>query len=108
MATLTVQQLTSSGTGVTLTAAAAGGDAFANDGKTIFEVNNGGGSSMTVTLTSQNTCNQGGTHNGGGSVPAGAVRRYGPLDRGRFNDATGLVQVTYSAVTSVTVGAYKI
>ena len=54
MATLTRQTPGEDG-GLTFGAAASGGDVFANDGETYFAVTNGGGSSVTVTITAQNT-----------------------------------------------------
>lgn len=108
MATLTVQTLAATGSVVTFTAAAGGGDEFANDGKTFFEVNNGGGAPITVTIVAESPCNQGTLHDVVGSVTNGTVKKFGPFDRQRFNDATtGRVGVTYSAVTSVTVAAWK-
>ncbi|MCZ6721845.1 MAG: hypothetical protein O7A65_09920, partial [Proteobacteria bacterium] len=41
------------------------------------------------------------------SVPASGERWIGPFAEA-FNDATGFVQVTYDAVTSVTVAAIKV
>jgi len=92
----------------TLTAAAGGGDAFVNDGRTYFHVANGGGSPINVTIDSQAPCNQGQSHDVVVAVPAGEARLIGKFNQHRYNDSTGKVQVTYSAVTSVTVGAVSI
>jgi len=107
MALLTVQQVTATGTVITFVSAAAGGDTFSNDGKTELEVVNGGASTITLTIVAQNACNQGTLHDGGGTIGAGVTKRFGPFDRQRFNDSSGLVHATYSAVTSVTVAATK-
>ena len=88
-------------------AAAGGGDYFATTGREIFVITNGGGSPITVTFAHQNQCNQGFSHDSAQSIAAGATRYLGPFDRFRFGDSSGNVQVTYSAVTSVTVAVTR-
>jgi hypothetical protein len=94
------------------TAAAAGGDSSLNtDGKLLLFVNNGGASSINVTAVVQNAAQT----NAAGSpltasslvtaVAAGARAIIGPFSPEIYNDATGQVQFTYSAVTSVNVQA---
>lgn len=108
MATLAVQSISTAGAvPASLVAAAGGGDQFANNGKTLLDVVNGGVGSITVTVASQTPCNQGSTHNTTVAVPAGETRRIGPFDPSRYNDGNGRVQVAYSGVTSVTVGAFS-
>lgn len=103
MALLTVQH-TSGLTGLTPTfsAAAGGGDTFQNSGSPQFQVKNGGGSSITVTVAAQHACEQGVTHNVVATVAAGAHAVLGPFDH-HYNNVAGIVSVTYSGVTSVTV-----
>lgn len=109
MANLTVQTITQAGVSPSLTAAAAGGDEFANGGRTYFHINNASAGSVTVTVDSVRPCDQGADHNLTVAVPASEQRLIGPFDPRRFNQAgTGRVAVTYSAVTSVTVGAFAI
>lgn len=103
MATLAVQKITPAGTGPTYGAAAGGGDQFTNDGRTQFHVKNGSGSSINVTVNSIAACSQGFDHDLVVAVPAGGERMIGPFEPARFNDSNGLVSVTYSAVTTVTV-----
>ena len=110
MATLVVQQIARTGTLPTYAAAAAGGDAFANDGKRFLHVKNANvGAARTVTVASQ--------------VPAAALppgsakadiavvvaasseKMIGPLDPAYFNDANGRVVVTYSSEADLTVAA---
>jgi hypothetical protein len=63
---------------------------------------------VTVTFVRQIACSQGVVHTTTVSVPATTGDRVcGPFDPAIFNDANGFVQVTYSAVTSVTVAAYS-
>lgn len=109
MATLTVTTATSSGIlKPALVTAAVGGDQFSNNGRTYLEITNGGASPITVTVASQRACDQGTAHNVTNSVTNATTEIMGPFDPGRFNDASGMVQVTYSAVTSVTVGAFAL
>lgn len=108
MAALTIQTAGLTGLTKTMAAASAGGDTFANDGKTVFSVKNGGASAITVTINSQHLCNQGFDHDLVVSVAAGSEISFPELDIYRFNDTSGNVVVTYSAVTSVTVAAVKV
>lgn len=105
MATLAVNTVTIAGIAdPTLVTAASGGDQFANNGKTVLKVANATGSTVTVTIASQQACNQGSTHNVTASVASGQTKLIGPFDPSRFNDANGYCQVSYSGVTSITVG----
>lgn len=86
-------------------AATAGGDAIYSDGHTAIHVINGGGSPINVTIVSQEPCDQGYTHSQVVAVGNGSNEWIGPFATDRFTDANGLVQISYSAVTSVTVEA---
>lgn len=102
---LSVQKTGLAGGSVSLVAATAGGDTFANDGATVLHINNAGAGSITVTFSAQQTCNQGFKHDDVVTVANGAYEVVGPFAANRFNDQSGNVNVTYSAVASVTVGA---
>ncbi len=106
MAVLTVVQASITPAVNTLVAAAVGGDSFPNSGVERFRVRNGSGGSITVTVAAQSAvgCPAGTLHNVVLTVAAGAEQVVGRLDPNRFNDVNGRVQVTYSAVTTVTVG----
>jgi hypothetical protein len=118
MAQLTVQTIsqglnktTGAYAGITPTyaSAASGGDSFLNtDGRTFLQIKNAG-SSITVTIASRKLCSQGHDHDPVITVGAttGDVMA-GPFNPEEFNDAAGLVSVTYSAVTSVTVAAFSL
>lgn len=109
MATLTTQQIGLAGIAVSSVAASGGGDVLQPGDHTFLKVKNGGGSGITVTVASPGTCNQGGTHDLVVSVAAGAIEDIGPLPAQRFaNPSDGLVHVTYSGVTTVTVSAVTI
>lgn len=115
MAQLTVLDIVQAGALNTLASAAGGGDTFADDGdqRTYFEVNNGGGGSINVTfnyqLASQKLTGYGTIAPSDLVVAVGAGERkvIGPFGRG-FINSSGLIEVTYSGVSSVTVGARRV
>lgn len=109
MATLAVNDLSTTGKSLNtiLTAAAVGGDKYPNSGVETVVVKNGSGSSITVTATAVNTCSHGSLHNAQFTVAAGDTFVLPALDMSRFNDATGLTSLTYSAVATVTVGVIR-
>jgi hypothetical protein len=93
-------------------AAAAGGDSYPNDDDTLFYLRNASGGSITATLALQRASVR---KEGFGEltvtalvlvVPA-AGRRLVKAPVGSHSDASGRVQVTYTAVTSVTVAALR-
>lgn len=116
MATLTVNQVTQAGfrDDNALVAAAGGGDAFAPTDKTFVRVNNAGGGAITVTFATPSTVDAGGgstlaVADGGGSVTNAQSRLFGPFPAALYADVTtGLCNVTYSGVTSVTIGVFKL
>jgi hypothetical protein len=114
MATLTVQEIDlTTGLAPTYATAGAGGDEYANDGKTYLHVKNGGGAPITVTVAAQQATVD--DPQFGRIVPAnraftvtnGAERIIPYVASGGYNNANGRVAVTYSAVTSVTVAAIR-
>lgn len=108
MAALTTQTPLIAGQSISYVAAGAGGDTISpSDGKTFLHVKNGGGSSITVTITAHGMCNQGFTHNAIVTVAAAADEAIGPFDTQRFSNGTGGIDVTYSGVTTVTVAAIR-
>jgi hypothetical protein len=106
MALLPVQQASLSGTPVTYTAAAGGGDTFTvPSGSTALRIKNGGGSAITASLafpgtTSYGVANPSKTTS---SIAAGAEVVVGPIPASAVDPNTGVASVTYSGVTSVTV-----
>ncbi len=106
MATLVPQDVSTAGVVPTYAAATSGGDQFANDGKTMVHVKNGG-TTTTVTVASQQACSQGATHNTAVAVTSGGERMIGPFDTSRYSDSGGNVLLTYSAVTSLTIGVFQ-
>lgn len=104
---ITVQTCNLDGLETTYAAANADGNFFTNDGKTFLHVKNGDAADKTVTIDSPVDCNQGYTHDEAIVVTAGEERMIGPFPPSRFN-SSGVVNVTYTDVTSVTVAAIKV
>jgi hypothetical protein len=108
MAALVPTQVTIAGAVDLLVAASGGGDSFPNDGHMFFDVNNASGSPITVTFVTPALVQGIAIADPGISVPAGLRRKIGPFQPDLFNDATGSVAVTYSGVTTLTVGVYRL
>ncbi len=110
MAAITVQNITLA-TSLTPTFAAASelGDYFANTGKIFLYIKNADTvAARTVTIASQVACNQGTTHDITVTVPTESEEMVGPFPVTRFNDADGMVQVTYDDHTDVTIRAISV
>jgi hypothetical protein len=94
---------------VTMAAASGGGDNVTDtNGPVMIIVANRDASSKTVTVASFATTILPGTAKANEAVviPAGSVAVLGPYDVAVWGDSSSLVELTYSAVTSVFVGAY--
>lgn len=108
MAVLTTQTIVPTGLTPAYSAAAGGGDKVAPGADTFIHVKNGSGGSLTVTVDSVVPSNYGTDADLVVAVPAGSERMIGPLAAPRFQSLTdGLVNVTYSGVTSLTIAAIK-
>jgi hypothetical protein len=109
MAALTVEQIDLNGLEPTLVAAAGGGDTFVNDGRTLLVINNGDASSKTATFNDTGsvapTQAKAFDPDVDAVVSATTIAYCGPFPIARFGTN---VSVTYSAVTSVTVGALRL
>lgn len=108
MAELTVQNIAITGLEATFAAAAGGGDTFKNDGRTFFEVNNASGGDITLTFTTPGTVGGVAIADPTVVVTAGERRHVGPFDPSIFNNSSGLVAVSYSGVTTLTVAAIRL
>jgi hypothetical protein len=115
MAAMTIQSLAEAGATITYSAVSSS-DTIADDGtqRTFLHVKNGGGSSINVTITAQQTSR---SVPGMGAmtksnqvvaVGAGAEKMIGPFPPDAYKDSSGLVNVAYSATTSVTAAAVKV
>lgn len=108
MALLTVTKITRSGVLESLVAASSTGDQFPNDGKVFLVVRNGGAAAITVTVDATSSVKGVPFQDVQFSVAAGETRFAGPWPPEIFNDSNGRVNITYSSVTSVTVGAFSL
>jgi hypothetical protein len=107
MAELTVLDSARTGTEIAFAAAAGGGDKFDNNGNVLLHVINGDASPKTVTIISEKTVDGQAVADPAGAVAAGAQAVFGPFPPSIYNDGDGHVNITYSAVTSVTVAAIR-
>lgn len=98
-------QITRSGITDTLAAANVDGNFYTNTGKEFLEIYNASVGSINVifagvadgiTVATLKTI----------AVGAGVRKKIGPFPTGTYNDASNYVQITYSAVTTVTVAVY--
>ena len=106
MALLAIQQAVLKGTAITLTAAAGGGDTFPRPHDHVgLRVKNGGGSAVTVVIPGTNSYGENQPDVTSTSIAASADVTIGPIPPEAVDPSTGLVSVTYSGVTSVTVAA---
>ena len=108
MAVLTVQQIARAGVVPAFAAAAGGGDSFPNTGNEYVEVVNGDASDKTVTFVTPNTVDTLAIADRPEVVAAGTRQKFGPFPPGTYNDSNDRVGITYSDVTGVTVGVFKI
>lgn len=106
MATLTTQRITQAGIVPSFASAAGGGDKFTPGDTTHLEVINGSGGDITVTIDSKVASNYGTDVNLAVVVAAGTRAKIGPLPAQRFAGTDGLGDITYSGVTSLTVGVF--
>jgi len=84
------------------------GDTVINSGYIFLHVKNEHTEDWVVTVNSITPCNQGYDHDAVVSVPAGEERMIGPFERGRFNDASGKLTITYSGVTNLKIAAIEV
>jgi len=110
MAALTVQKIALAGAQkATLVAAAAAGDTFVNEGKTFVEINNADASGITVTIVGQRNLPLGTSSDQTIAIAATTTTLIGPFPVGNYNRETDeSVVITYSAVVTVTVGAFTV
>lgn len=108
MATLAVAVAVRTGIDMAGVAATSGGDQFPNTGREYLQIFNGDSGSHTVTPVTQLAPDGQTVSALTVAVPAGATKVIGPFPPGVYNDVNGNVQLTYSAVTSVTVKVVQV
>jgi hypothetical protein len=109
MTLLATQEIQQQGTSPILAAASGGGDTFQPGDSTFLHVKNADAAPHTVTLVTTATEFGQPVADLAVVVPAAGERLIGPLTPAEFNDPTADVgSITYSAVTSVTVGVFSL
>lgn len=109
MATLTYQAPSVLGAAFTTQAAAGGGDKVLPNPHSAVLVTNGGGAPITVTVATPAVDKYGGAMPDIAiTVAAGASKWIGPFEADLASPSDGLVALTYSGVTSVTVAALSL
>jgi hypothetical protein len=104
MAALQAQQISQQGLTPSLVAATSGGDSFEPGPHTFLYVKNGGGSSINVTVDTTATAFGEPISNVVTAVAAGAEAFIGPFQPAEVEQpGTGQADITYSAVTTVTI-----
>lgn len=97
------------GTAPTYHAASAGGDKITSPGEsTVLHVKNGSAGAITCTVVTPGTVAGQAIGDVAVSVPAAGERFIGPLTRPHFVNSDGQVDITWSAVASVTFAAIKV
>jgi hypothetical protein len=114
MATIVAQKILQSGLIPTYSAASVGGDKLVNTGIQYFHVKNGSGVTITanvvpvVTIFIDPVLGKLIKQTASLVLPAGQSGFLGPFETGAFNDTMGLITITCTATTSVTLAALYI
>ncbi len=110
MATLSTQPISRGGIVPAFAAATAGGDKFTPTKDTYLHVKNASAGSITVTVVTPKTTSYGSAvADDAIAVAAATDRLIGPFPSEHYgNPVGGLADITYSAVTSLTVGAFAL
>lgn len=108
MAALDYQQATVTGTTLTMAAAGASGDTIPVSGNGCLIVHNGDAAPKTVTVVVPGSQYGQARPDITKVIAAGGYAVFGPFPSDLGDPTDRLVDVTYSAVTSVTVGAISI
>ena len=114
MAALTVQSINRAGAAPSYVACTGGGDTVVPGSNTFLHVKNGSGGALTVNLAipaaTAQFPNVPYTTPVAVSVPAAGERMIGPLPPQLFADSSisGSMNITYSGVTSLTIGAFNL
>lgn len=108
MATLTVLVPALSDQDLAPESCAGGGDQFLNDGRTILYFKNTNASDRTITIVTSGTVIGLAIADVTLTISQNEEKAIGPLDPRYFNDGNGYVQLTYDAVTNLTVKAIRV
>jgi hypothetical protein len=109
VALLSTQAIPTTGVAPSLSAAAGGGDTAVPGTNVFLYVNNGGGSPITVTLVTPETVDSDLAVGDREVTVTNGTAKFIKLDSNYYrNPSTGLANITYSGVTTVTVGVFSI
>lgn len=108
MATVSSQAPNLTGLNATYSAASGGGDKFTPTKRTMLHIKNGGGVSVTATITTPKTYAGLAVGDAAVTVPAGEERLAGPFDPELFQASDGLASIAWSATASVTFAVLRI
>lgn len=110
MAILAVNEITRDGVLYAVVAAAATGDSFANDGRTLVAAyNNHGTAFRTVSIDIKKTVDEQNPASRTVTLAAGQTKLIGPFPTGIYNDANGRVSLSYSdSAANCYVGIFKL
>lgn len=105
--TVSTQKIARTGLEPAYAAAAADGNAFANDGQTFLHVVNGA-TDVEVTMRIPTTVDGQAVTNPTVTVPATEGRMIGPFPPGIYNQPDGTVHVDYDDESNVTIAAIRL
>lgn len=110
MANLTTQKITRAGAEPTFVAASGGGDKFVPDDDVHLEFINGSGSPITATVVTPGNVDGEAVADRTITLPANKRTKAGPFPKQVFanNADGGKAAITYSDVTTLTVGVFQV
>jgi hypothetical protein len=109
MAALSNQSVKRAGLKPAYASAAGGGDTFEPGENVYLHAKNGSGGAITVTIVTPRKVIGADIADIAVAIPAGEEKLIGPFPAQHFADpTTGLASVTYSGVTSLTIGAFEL
>jgi hypothetical protein len=110
MADLATQNVTIDGVAPSYASAAGGGDKFIPDDDVFVHIKNGSGGALTATFATPRDVDGLDIENPVVSVPSSGERVIGPFPKNHFanNDDGGKCAITYSGVTSLTIGVFQV
>lgn len=111
MAALPLQTMTAAGLAPSTTSAGGSGDtvalASATDDRSFLQVTNGSASPITVTLADPGVTPAGNSGTATAVSVAASATKLFPLSPALVNPSTGVINITYSSSTTVTVAAIR-
>jgi len=107
MATLTAQTVVRAGLKATYASCAAEGDEFVNTGDEFIHIINAAVADQTVTIATPATVDGLAVADRAVVITASEERMIGPFPSSTYNDSAAKVQLTYSAVVTLTIAVLK-